>query len=370
MKVWILLSRFENGGLERVQANLAPYFAQSGMDIWLVAGKFMPDASAMLPVGIPVLEIAPTGKHKFFSGLYRQLRAHRPDILITTSNDVSCLVLLLRKIYFPAMKVVCTQHLSISEPLKHAVRFKKIKQKLTLKAMQWLWPQADAIIAVSVALSEETRQHLMLKKSVSTIYNPVVLPYYPDLIKQKINIPWEDNSLPVFVYSGRLVQVKRVDLLIKAFNQVQTHQPCRLLIVGDGAERALMQELISDLNLDSSCYFAGHQNNPLPWIKAADALVLSSDYEGFGNVLVEAMACGTQVIATDCPHGPAEILEHGRYGQLVPPNNSASLAEAMQNVIDKSFWVEEERLVKRGAEFDLVSSAKKYLSIMNSLTDA
>lgn len=370
MKAWILLSRFENGGLERVQANLAPYFAQSGMDTWLVAGKFMPDAGVMLPDSIPVLELAPTGKHKFFSSLYRQLRVHRPDIVITTSNDVSCLVLFIRKLFFPTMKVVCTQHLSISEPLKHAARLKKIKQKLTLKAMQWLWPQADAIIAVSVALADETSQYLKLKKPVSTIYNPVVLPDYPELITQKVNMPWVDKNLPVFVYAGRLAQVKRIDLLIKAFNQVQTLHPCRLLIVGEGSERTLIQELISDLNLDLFCYFTGYQSNPLPWIKAADALVLSSDYEGFGNVLVEAMACGTQVIATDCPHGPAEILEHGRYGQLVPPDNSASLAEAMQNVIDKSFWVEEERLVKRGAEFDLVSSAKKYLSIMNSLTDA
>lgn len=370
MKIWILLSRFENGGLERVQANLAPYFAQSGIDVWLVAGKFMPDASAMLPDGIPVLEIAPTGKRKFFSSLYRQLRAHRPDIVITTSNDVSCLVLLLRKMLFPTMKVVCTQHLSISEPLKHATRFKKIKQKLILKAMQWLWPQADAIIAVSVALAEETSQHLKLKKPVSTIYNPVVLPDYPDLIAQKIKMPWAGNNLPVFVYAGRLAQVKRIDLLIKAFNQVQIHHPCRLLIVGDGSERTLVQELINELDLDSVCYFTGHQSNPLPWIKAADALVLSSDYEGFGNVLVEAMACGTQVIATDCPHGPAEILEHGRYGQLVPTNNSAALAVAMQNIIDKSYWVSEEHLTRRAAEFDLASSASKYVKIINSLTGA
>ena len=369
MKLWLLLSRFENGGLERVQANLAPVFAQSGIDTWLVAGKFMQEAEAMLPANIPILELAPNGKLTFILNLYRQLRIHQPDVVMTTSNDVSCLVLILRKLFFPKTKIICTQHLSISTPLAQAKGIQRLKYLLILKAMQWLWVKADAIIAVSSALAEDVRKNVRLKNPISTIYNPIVLPNYPTLIEQEITFPWSDKNIPTFVFVGRLAKVKRVDLLLQAFKQVQQKQLCRLLIVGDGTEKAFILDFIRKNYLTDVCHLTGQQNNPLPWIKSADALVLSSDYEGFGNVIVEAMACGTQVIATDCPFGPAEILDNGRYGQLVPVDDREALAEAMEKVIDKRFHVAKDELQKRANEFSLESAIQQYLNVIHTVMD-
>lgn len=369
MKLWLLLSRFENGGLERVQANLAPVFAQSGIDTWLVAGKFMQEAEAMLPANIPILELAPNGKLTFILNLYRQLRIHRPDVVMTTSNDVSCLVLMLRKLFFPKTKIICTQHLSISMPLKQATGIQKLKYVLILKAMQWLWGKADAVIAVSSALAEDVQKNVRLKNSINTIYNPIVLPNYPALIEQPIIYPWLDKNIPTFVFVGRLAKVKRVDLVLQAFKKVQQKQQCRLLIVGDGTEKAFILDFIRKNDLTDVCHLTGQQHNPLPWIKSADALVLSSDYEGFGNVIVEAMACGTQVIATDCPFGPAEILDNGRYGQLVPVDHSEALAEAMKKVIDKRFYVAKDELKKRANQFSLESAVQQYLSVIHTVMD-
>lgn len=369
MKLWLLLSRFENGGLERVQANLAPAFVQSGIDTWLVAGKFMQEAEVMLPANIPILELAANGKLTFILNLYRQLRSHQPDVVMTTSNDVSCLVLILRKLFFPKIKVICTQHLSISTPLKQAKGIQKLKYWLILKAMQWLWIKADAIIAVSFALAEDVRKNVRLKNSISTIYNPVVLPNYSTLIECKITYPWSDKNIPTLVFVGRLAKVKRVDLLLQAFKQVQQKQLCRLLIVGDGTEKASILDFIRKNDLTYVCHLTGQQSNPLPWIKFADSLVLSSDYEGFGNVIVEAMACGTQVIATDCPFGPAEILDNGRYGQLVPVNDSEALVEAMKKVIDRRFHVAKDELQKRANEFSLESAVQQYLSVIHTVMD-
>ena len=368
MKLWLLLSRFENGGLERVQANLAPVFAQSGIDTWLVAGKFMQEAEAMLPANIPILELAPNGKLTFILNLYRQLRIHQPDVVMSTSDDVSCLVLILRKLFFPKIKVICSQH-SISMPLNQAKGIQKLKYLLILKAMQWLWVKADAIIAVSFALAEDVRKNVRLKNPISTIYNPIVLPNYPTLIEQEITFPWSDKNIPTFVFVGRLAKVKRVDLLLQAFKQVQQKQLCRLLIVGDGTEKVFILDFIRKNYLMDVCHLTGQQNNPLPWIKSSDALVLSSDYEGFGNVIVEAMACGTQVIATDCPFGPAEILDKGRYGQLVPVDDSEALAEAMKKVIDKRFHVAKDELQKRANEFSLESAVQQYLSVIHTVMD-
>ena len=369
MKLWLLLSRFENGGLERVQANLAPVFAQSGIDTWLVAGKFMQEAEAMLPANIPILELAPNGKLTFILNLYRQLRIHQPDVVMTTSNDVSCLVLILRKLFFPKTKIICTQHLSISTPLAQAKGIQKLKYLLILKAMQWLWVKADAMIAVSSALAEDVRKNVRLKNPISTIYNPIVLPNYSILIEQKIIYPWSDKNIRTFVFVGRLAKVKRVDLLLQAFKQVQQKQLCRLLIVGDGTEKVFILDFIRKNYLMDVCHLTGQQNNPLPWIKSADALILSSDYEGFGNVIVEAMACGTQVIATDCPFGPAEILDNGRYGQLVPVDDREALAEAMEKVIDKRFHVAKDELQKRANEFSLESAVQQYLNVIHTVMD-
>lgn len=369
MKLWLLLSRFENGGLERVQVNLAPVFAQSGIDTWLVAGKFMQEAEAMLPANIPILELAPNDKLTFILNLYRQLRIHQPNVVMTTSNDVSCLVLILRKLFFPKTKIICTQHLSISTPLAQAKGIQKLKYLLILKAMQWLWVKADAMIAVSSALAEDVRKNVRLKNPISTIYNPIVLPNYSILIEQKITHHWSDKNIPTFIFVGRLAKVKRIDLLLQAFKQVQQKQLCRLLIVGDGTEKASILDFIRKNDLTDVCHLTGQQNNPLPWIKSADALVLSSDYEGFGNVIVEAMACGTQVIATDCPFGPAEILDNGRYGQLVPVDDSEALAEAMEKVIDKRFYVAKDKLQKRANAFSLESAIQQYLNIIHTVMD-
>ncbi|WP_293764271.1 MULTISPECIES: glycosyltransferase [Stenotrophomonas] len=364
MRLWLLLSRFESGGLERVQANLAPALAQAGLDVWLVAGQFLADAKGMSPHSIATLEISPKGKHTFIAGLLKHLRSQRPDIVMTTSNDVACLMLIFRAVFFPKIKVICAQHLSISAPWHNARGVQRIKNRLLIGLMRYLWPKADAIIAVSSALAEDIRTTLKLRTTIHTIHNPVVLPDFEEKMQQNILWPWPDHAVATLGFAGRLAKVKRLDLLLDAFLQVvQTHRT-RLLIVGDGPERAHVARILEQRGLRAMCHLTGHQDNPLPWIKAVDILILPSDYEGFGNVLVEALACGTQVIATDCPHGPAEILENGKYGQLVPVDDSLALAQAIERTLLKDFYVPAQTLKRRASEFNLERAASAYLRVI------
>lgn len=368
MKLWLLLSRFELGGLERVQANLAPTLAQAGLEVWVVAGQFLAGAENLLPHGIATLEIAPKGKHAFILGLLKQLRSHRPDVIMTTSNDVACLMLVFRALFFPEMKIICTQHLSVSAPWHNARGMQRIKSRLLIGLMRHLWPKADAIIAVSSALAENMRATLKLRVTIHTIYNPVVLLDFEDQMQQAIRWPWPDHAVATLVFAGRLAKVKRLDLLLDAFFQVVQTRAARLLIVGDGPERGRVTRLVEQRGLSAMCHLTGHQDNPLPWIKAADILILPSDYEGFGNVLVEALACGTQVIATDCPHGPAEILEHGQYGQLVPVGDAHALAQAIEQALSKDFHVPTPVLTHRASEFNLERAASAYLRVIRETT--
>lgn len=369
MRLWLLLSRFELGGLERVQANLAPEFAKAGLDAWLVAGQFLAGAEKMLPEGIPTLELAPNGRRAIIPSLLKQLRHHRPDLVITTSNDLACLMLIFRALFFPELKIICTQHLSVSAPWHSARGMQRIKHRLLIGLMRHTWPQADAIIAVSSALADDLRGTLKLRTAIHTVHNPVVLPDFDDQMQQSIRWPWPDHAMPTLVFAGRLAKVKRLDLLLDAFYQVAKARPVRLLILGDGPERDHVTRFVEEHGLAPICHLAGHQDNPLPWIKAADLLVLPSDFEGFGNVLVEAMACGTQVIATDCPHGPAELLGYGQYGQLVPVGDAQALAQAIARALSKEFCVPALTLMRRAGEFNLGRAASRYLRVIQETTN-
>lgn len=367
MKIWLLLSRFEVGGLERVQANLASALADTDLKIWMVAGKIFPKAEAMIPAKTPRLEISRHNKYTFIFGLIAHLKAHRPEMVMTTSNDVTCMVLIFRALFFPEMKVVCTQHLSISAPWKLSKGIQRIKYRAILWMMRLLLPKADSIIAVSKALAEDMHYTLQLKDKIQVIHNPVVMPNFEAQIKEKIEWPWPDQSIPTLIFVGRLVQVKRLDLLLQAFLLVTKTASVHLIIVGEGPEKNQTLDFLSAYDLHAKCKLIGHKDNPLPWIKASSILILPSDYEGFGNVLVEAMACGTQVIATDCPSGPAEILEQGRYGQLVPLNNAHALAQAIQRALSKEFEVPAKILMQRAQHFSLERAASAYLSVIHEV---
>lgn len=369
MKIWLLLSRFELGGLERVQANLAPEFLEAGLDVWMVAGQFLAGAEKILPKGIATLEIAPQGKLAFIPALLKQLRSHRPDMVMTTSNDVACLILLFRALFFPEMKVICTQHLSVSAPREKARGVQRAKHLLLLRLMQYLWPKSDAIIAVSSALADDICATLKLRRAIHVIHNPVVLPDFQNQMQQPIHWPWPDRNVATLVFVGRLAKVKRLDILLDAFLQVTQTRKTRLLILGDGPELEYVRNFVGQQGLSAICHLAGHQDSPLPWIKASDILILPSDYEGFGNVLVEAMACGTQVIATDCPHGPAEILGHGQYGQLVPTNHANALAHAIERALSKNFHVPATALIRHASEFNLEQAASAYLRVIQDATN-
>lgn len=364
MKIWFLLSRLAQGGLERVQINLAKAFRLEGMDAYLVTGSVAPEARRTIPNDIPVIEVSPRGKLLFPSALVSALCRERPDVIFTTANDVACLMLMIRSVAFRGIHVVCTQHLSISGPRRVARGARSAK----LASLNWLMrrmlPQANRIVAVSHAVADDMQREFGLPgSSIDVIHNPIVTAEFPQLMCKSITWPWSDQEVPTIVFVGRLSTEKRPDLLLDAFELVTTKLSVRLLIVGDGPMRSWLNGQIAKRGLGDYCRSVGFQANPLPWICASDLLVLPSDYEGFGNVLVEAMACGTQVIATNCPDGPAEILENGKYGQLVPCGDAKSLASAMQSSLVGTYRVPADLLIRRANEFGLEHAVRSYLRV-------
>ncbi|MDL5365240.1 glycosyltransferase [Xanthomonas sp. NCPPB 2654] len=365
--IWLLLSRFGHGGLERVQVALANGLCLRGHHVKLVAGQVLvhPDG---LTANVPVLEIAPSGPFHFLSGFLRGWRRQAPDVIFTTSNDVACLVLLLKLLYRKPVRVVVTQHLSVSGPRIASRGARRVKLELLMRAMRLLFPRADSCVAVSEAVASDMRSELGLSPDkVSVIHNPVVAPDCELRSLQQVDWPWPDRSVPTVVFVGRFSPEKRLDLLLRAFSRVLTQKPARLLLIGTGPLESRVSQWMNEAGLGATCERLGYVANPLPYIRQADVLVLCSDYEGFGNVLVEAMACGTQVVSTDCPDGPREILEDGRLGQLVRCGDHDALAEALIRVIDGRCRVEPDVLRRRAAEFGVQKSIDAYEELVAGL---
>ena len=193
---------------------------------------------------------------------------------------------------------------------------------------------ARRIISVSAELREILVKEIGLDPSrVMTIANSIDLKAARERAAQTPDHPWFLSSEPpVILGIGRLAPQKNFSLLIKAFAQVRQTRRVRLVIigVGQGAELARLQALVKSLGLSSDdVWFAGHQPNPLEFLAHAGLFVLSSNWEGMSNVLLEAMACGCPIVATDCPTGVRELLEDGQIGMVVPVSDVSAMAQAM-----------------------------------------
>lgn len=211
--------------------------------------------------------------------------------------------------------------------------------------------RVDAFIAISQGVKDDLVAHVGVDPDkVHVIYNPVALEHIQSN-NDEIPHPWLENAdIPVFVGVGRFVKAKGFDLLIDAFTKVRQQRACKLLLIGDGDEVSNLKAQASASVFADDIFFAGYQHMPYPYMKHADVFVMPSRWEGLGNVLIEALACGVTPVAADCPSGPAEILDYGRYGYIVSVGNVNALMDGMLAALDKP--MPQDRLLERAKFFD------------------
>ena len=202
-------------------------------------------------------------------------------------------------------------------------------------------------------------------KSITTIYNPVVMPDVRTRAEEQTNHPWlSDGAPPVILAVGRMSKQKDYPTLIRAFALLAGRRPCRLVILGQGEQRAELEQLAASLGVADRVSFAGWVENPFAFMSRASLFVLSSIYEGLPTVLLEAMACGCPCVSTDCPAGPSEILEDGRLGPLVPVGDEGALADAMERVLERP--PDAHALRERAEDFSGEMSVAAYEALISS----
>jgi glycosyltransferase involved in cell wall biosynthesis len=229
-----------------------------------------------------------------------------------------------------------------------------------------MYPRADTVIAVSDGIAEAIIELTGLPRAqITTIYNPVVDATLLDKASEPIDHPWFTPGEPPVVLSvGRFRMQKDFPTLIRAFALVRSARPARLMILGDGTRRRALEALVDNLGLRSDVALPGYAENPLPWMRRAAVFVLSSTWEGLPGVLIEALAAGCPVVSTDCPSGPAEILDRGAYGPLVPSRDPQALAQAILAVLENP--PDRDRLRQRAALFSVDVAVAKYLAVFEA----
>jgi len=202
----------------------------------------------------------------------------------------------------------------------------------------------------------------MRNDTFEVVHNPVPARAVPKQAALEIaDRLWSGPSGARILTVGTLKAVKNHPLLLRAFALLD-RPDAMLMFVGDGDGREALLSLAQELGVTDRVIFAGFRPDPTPFYKTADLFVLSSNYEGFGNVIVEAMACGTPVVSTDCPSGPAEILVNGKYGRLVPVGDPEKLAKGIEEALQASH--DTDALIARAAEFSPSIAAQSYLKVM------
>lgn len=229
--------------------------------------------------------------------------------------------------------------------------------------MGLVYRQARLVIGNSCSVVDDLRRHLgVLVERSAAILNSVDVFAVKKLAAEPVDHPWVyDSTTPLVLMVANLSSFKDIPTVLRAFARLRPVRDCRLLILGEGSERKMLEKLIRELGISDSAQLVGFDQNPFRWMARAKVLVSSSPSEGCPNVILQALACGLQVVATNGLGGTAEILENGRWGRLVPVGDAQSLADAIADALDKPLLVD---VRERAAMFDPDRTAKAYLRLL------
>jgi glycosyltransferase involved in cell wall biosynthesis len=353
------------GGVERQSLVLARELRARGVEVTIVVHQMRGELIPLLPAGIPVVNLHSTRTLYDVCGLRRFLRDEQPDVLMANVDHNNIAAALANAITQNATRLVICQHNPLTGGFHATVNW---KHRLVPWCYRGLASWIDHAVAVSEGIAGELVQSGLPPSKVTTIFNAVIGEDFEDRSRLPVHHPWlVKKDRPVFISAGRLVEMKDQRTLLRAFAIHLRQRPARLMLLGMGPMLDELRALAASLGIADDVAFEGFVQNPLPYMRAADGFVLSSRSEGFGNVLVEAMGCGTPVISTDCPHGPADILAHGEYGILVPPRDPDALAPAFGRLLDDRAAWPAERLRERASAFSYGVAAEAYVRLFQSL---
>lgn len=361
MRVAFFLTGPKGGGAERAMIAVANYLAAEGLTVDIVFGRPTGPLRGEIDHRIRIVDLGVTRLRRMLRPMNAYIRNRQPDVVISSLMACDVVMLLGAHMYrWKARLIISVQNHPV-EVGRHGRRF---VDRLWPLFIRRLYVRADCVVGISTGVAETTAQLLgRSPETVPVIHNPVIVPGFAEKLQAEPGHPWfHDGGAPVILAAGRLTRQKDYPTLLRAFAALVGRKDARLIVIGEGEERAALERLVQELGVADRVALSGFVANPYAWMKGARLFVLSSRWEGFANVLAEALACGTPVVATDCPSGPVDILDGGAYGRLVAVGDIEALARAMEEALDAP--VDYNDLIARGMQFSAERIAPRYLELI------
>lgn len=358
----IFVATSGHSGVDTVVAKLLAPLGQQGLTTHVLKIREHGPHIHTPPEGSSVIHLPSRHVETSLPSLVRYLRRYRPRALLTDKDAVNRLAIIARALAGVETRLVVRLGTTVSVNLADKRWLPATLQALSIR---YLYRFADACLVPSRGAAGDLAELMRVDADrIHVLPNPVIDETLDEAAALSPDEPWldEGRDRPVIVAAGSLTERKDYATLLRAFARVRRASECRLIIIGRGRCRPSLEAQAEQLGISEDVRFTGFLDNPYPLIRAADVFAHTSRWEGLGIVLIEALALGTPVVATDCPSGPAEILRGGDLGRLVPVGDDAALAEAIVSTLS---WPPDPGVLRSGVDhYSVAASANGYAALL------
>jgi len=343
-----------------MMVKIANELHQRGHDIDLVLVHADGPYKSLIDPSVSMTEIGGKNTFKILYNLWSYVRKSHPDVLLSTMEIPNIVSILATRTPNSVPVVIRIANIN-------SMKRREGKYKLIPLLKRHIYPRSEAIVTISDGVAHDLSDVTGIHESeMKTIYNPAFDPEILEMKCEPVDHEWlNDEDKRVVIGVGNMKPQKDFPTLLRALSLLE--EDVHLIILGKGRGKSNLHELATQLRIDDRVLFPGFVDNPYAYMSKADVFALPSAWEGFGNVIVEAMACGTPVVCADCPGGPAEILGEGTYGPLVPVGDDQAMAKAIKNLlIDPT---DSKELKSRAEEFSVENIVDQYENVLLSLAN-
>lgn len=357
----LFLPSLAGGGAEKIMLNLASEFIKKGYAVDVVVSKATGVYLSSVPANARIVDLNASRPLTAVPALARYLSAERPRGLLAKITNANLAAVWASQLAGAKTRCVICEESHLSSELQRSSSHNRILMPFLIRHF---FTKVHSVVAVSHGVADDLAQVSGIpRESIRVIYNPVVSVNLLAKSQEPTSHPWlQNNGVPVIVGMGRLAVQKDFATLIRAFALVREQIHSRLIILGDGGDRPSLESLCLSLDIAEHVDLPGFVANPYSILSRASLFVLSSRWEGLPGALIEALACGTKVVATDCASGPREILDHGAYGKLCPVGDVSAMAAAMVSVLRDEFVAADPSDWLR--QFSLEANSASYLHLL------
>lgn len=361
--VAVVVPHLRMGGGELSMLRVAQGLVRLGVRVSLIVNTLR-TAEVEVPEGVEVHDLGCEGTLSAANAMVDALRVLRPQVVFSAFPHTNVSTVWAARSADVGVRCVVSEHAPLSMQIQREGGW---RYRVLPPLVRWAYRRADAVVAVSQGVADDLQGMLGQATGIHVIHNPVIDDHERLDPHAPPEHPWlADRSLQVVISVSRLSVEKDIPTLMRAFAQLHAQRPdTRLLLLGEGPDRPRLEALRTELGLSEVVQMPGRVSQPRRWVQHAAAFGLASQYEGFGNVLIEALSCGVPVVSTDCPVGPRDILAGGRFGQLVPVGDWQAMGQALQRAIEQGPLPRE--ALAHAAGFTESRSSQAYRTLFESL---